>query len=100
MPTDYPDRRSRYAGTLPWEVATIKESTRTVRGPSPSDGFRVVTREIPPQTEEPAPQVAEEAPNPIPSESDTSLDPPFFTKPLPLDSVESDVPSPPDDSIA
>lgn len=96
---DYPDRRSRYAGTLPWEVATIKESIQTARGSSPSDGFRVVTREIPPQTEEPAPQVAEQAPNPIPNESDTSLDPPFFAETFPLNSAEPDVPSPPDDSI-
>lgn len=97
---NYPDRRSRYAGTLPWEVATIKESIRTVKGSAPSDGFRITTQEIPPQTEEPAPQIAEQAPNPVPSESDTSLDPPFFPQALPLNSSESDVPTPPDDSIA
>lgn len=97
----FPDNRAKFAGTAPWDVANIKDSIRAVRGSPPSDGFRVTTQEIPPQTEEPAqPIEAEQAPNAPPSEADISLDPPQLVKPLPLDPVEPNIIPAPDDTIA
>lgn len=53
MALSYPDRRSRYAGAYPWAAGTVVSQTPAVRGPAPSENFRVVTAEPPknPETE-------------------------------------------------
>ena len=42
---NYPDRRSQYQNTLPWEVAAVVSADIAKREDSPRNSFRVVTSE-------------------------------------------------------